>query len=210
MSSYGSKPTLIRNIDIQCKEMMFYQDMLIKDTCRGVWVVENRLKIFSHLIRDCAKDFIDNFGPVQYARNYMYLSAKHLFQPANQSYNRPGWHSDGFGSDDINYIWSNKFPTVFNNSTFNLSNDDKLSMDEMAEQALPENDFTYPDNSLVRLDQYNIHRVATNTPAGFRTFVKVTFSKSRFNLLGNAHNYELDYTWQMKPRGIDRNVPAAN
>ena len=207
---YGQKPVVIGRFNTECKEMMFYQDMLIKIEHGPKFHIEERLRVFAPIIERCEKDFIDTFGLFDYFTRYMYLSAKHLFQPANQSYNRPGWHSDGFGSNDINYIWSNKFPTVFNNSVFNLSNDDKLSMNEMAEQALPENDFTYPDDSLIRLDQYNIHRVATNTPAGFRTFVKVTFSRSKFNLLGNTHNYELDYNWQMKPRGIDRNVPAAN
>lgn len=205
---YGNLPVLIGNFDINCKEMMFYQDMLIKPKNQHTsYRIENRLECFNALISWAACDFAKTFKD-RYYHNYIYLSAKHLFQPENQSFNRPGWHSDGFGSDDINYIWSNKFPTVFNTSKFNLSNDDKKSMQEMEEQALPENDIVYPEGSLLRLDQYNIHRVATNTPASMRTFVKVTFSKNKFNLLGNTHNYELDYNWEMKPRSLDRNIPG--
>lgn len=201
-------PALIGNFDINCKEMMFYQDMLIKYRQDDIVSYEDRLNVFEGLIKSTVENFCKKYGKEACYDNYIYLSAKHLFQPANQSYNRPGWHSDGFGSDDINYIWSNKFPTVFNTSKFNLSNDDKKSMQEMEEQALPENDIVYPNNSLLRLDQYNIHRVATNTPAGMRTFIKVTFSKNKFNLLGNTHNYLLDYDWEMKPRSLDRNIPG--
>lgn len=205
---YGSPPVLIENFDINCKEMMFYQDMPIK-LVKGYIRYEQRLDIFSDIIKTSCEDYLENIN-YGYAGSYIYVSIKNLFQPANQSYNRPGWHSDGFGSDDINYIWSDRFPTVFNTSKFNLSNDDKKSMREMEEQALPENDIVYPEGSLLRLDQYNIHKVATNTPASMRTFVKVTFSKNKFNLLGNTHNYLLDYDWEMKPRGLDRNIPTQN
>lgn len=206
---YGQLPTVIKSIKIDCKEMMFYQDMLIKDINHQFFHIEQRLyRSVYILIEEAIKDFTKVFGPDNFKKNYVYLSAKNLFQPANQSYNRPGWHSDGFGSDDINYIWSNKFPTVFNTSKFNLSNNDSKSMKEMEEQALPENDIVYPDELLLRLDQYNIHRVANNTPAGMRAFVKVTFSKNRFNLLGNTHNYELDYNWEMRPRSLERNIPG--
>lgn len=143
---YGNLPVLIGNFDINCKEMMFYQDMPIK-LSNGDTNWERRLDIFSGIISSSATDYIEKFGNEKYQDSYIYLSAKHLFQPENQSFNRPGWHSDGFGSDDINYIWSNKFPTVFNTSKFNLSNDDKKSMQEMEEQALPENNIVYPEGS---------------------------------------------------------------
>lgn len=206
---YGKEPVIVGNFDIKCQEMMFYQDMpikLIDDYVKH----EKRLDIFYNIVQESCEDFVENFNYGKYMDSYIYIGAKHLFQPENQSYNRPGWHSDGFGSDDINYIWSNKFPTVFNTSKFNLSQCDKKSMQEMEEQALPENDIVYPEGSLLRLDQYNIHRVATNTPAGMRTFVKVTFSKNKFNLLGNTHNYLLDYDWEMKPRSLERNIPGEN
>jgi hypothetical protein len=53
-----------------------------------------------------------------------------------------------------------------------------------------------------------IHRVATVVEPGMRTFVKITVSDRRFNLIGNTHNYELDYDWEMHPRQVERNDPA--
>jgi hypothetical protein len=85
--------------------------------------------------------------------------------------------------------------------------DDQVSLSEMEAQALPENDFSYPDNTLVRLNQFNIHRVSEPDVAGLRTFLKVSFSKDKYDLIGNTRNYLLDYNWEMKPRAASRNVP---
>lgn len=41
--------------------------------------------------------------------DFIYVSVKHLFVGSGNYQNRPGWHSDGFGSDDVNYIWSDSF-----------------------------------------------------------------------------------------------------
>jgi len=40
-----------------------------------------------------------------------------------------------------------------------------------------------------------------------RAFVKVSFSKDKYDLIGNAVNYEIDYNWNFKPRENTRNVP---
>lgn len=44
----------------------------------------------------------------------------------NCSFNRMGYHSDGFLTDDINYIWCDNNPTIFNISAFNLTLDENL------------------------------------------------------------------------------------
>jgi len=204
---YGNKPAVIINTQAHCNEMLFYQDMPIKFPGKFALAIEDRLQCFHHIIGIACNDFMNTFSMVDFKYSYVYVSAKRLYQSKGKPFNRPGWHSDGFMSDDINYIWSDDGSTVFNCSDFKLSRDDKLSMHEMAAQALPENDFTYPANTLLRLDQYNIHRVGDVQHDGVRTFVKVTFSENKFDLQGNAHNYLLDYNWEMRPRGIDRNIP---
>jgi len=40
-----------------------------------------------------------------------------------------------------------------------------------------------------------------------RTFVKISFSKDKYDLIGNSHNYEMDYKWDMKERKEERNIP---
>jgi hypothetical protein len=110
-------------------------------------------------------------------------------------------------TDDINYIWSDCCPTVFNNSEFNLTQDDSLSLKEMTEQAIESNNIVYDNCNILRLNQFNIHKVGEITKPQMRTFIKVSFSKDKYDLLGNSHNYQLDYNWDMKKRKETRNIP---
>jgi len=204
---YGTLPTLIGECQIFCKEMMFYQYLPIKLKGELHLMYEPRLLCFRDLILKVKRDYIDTFGNDEYNNSYIYLTAKYLYQTKNNSYNRFGWHSDGFLTDDINYIWSDKFPTIFNTSDFNLTLDDSISMKEMEQQAKEENNVVFKNNQILRLDQYNIHKVAPVTEEGMRTFVKVSFSKDQYNLIGNSHNYLLDYNWKMVERKKERNTP---
>ena len=101
--------------------------------------------------------------------SYAYLTCHNLYQ-CGKPFNRPGWHIDGFGTDDVNYIWSNKQPTVFNHGPFSLSDDDKQSMIDMNNQAKEENNFTFPDCSLVRINS-SVHKVG-DLVEGMRCFLK--------------------------------------
>jgi|SRR6188508_213389 len=209
---YGELPTVIDTIDIKCNEIMCYQYMPIKLANKPCMTgyVEERLWLFNDLIIKAITDYITQFGEDNYNKQYIYLTVKHRYQSKDNPLNRIGYHSDGFGTDDINYIWYDKNPTIFNESNFNLSNDHNKSLIEMNEQALPHFETTYPVNTLLRLNQYCIHKVNTdNIEEGMRTFVKISFSKDKYDLIGNTHNYKLDYRWEMKPRNKDRNVPQS-
>lgn len=168
--------------------------------------IEDRLIPFYGILSDICYDFQSWFGHDRYKESYIYLTLKRQYQKHDCGFNRAGWHSDGFMSDDVNYIWYSKQPTIFNYSKFNLTQDHEISLQEMNEQALWYNNYTFPNNSILRLDQYNIHKVGP-IEEGVRTFLKVTFSKEKFNLEGNTHNYLLNYNWDMKPRKKSRNIP---
>ena len=65
---YGQLPTPITEIQVDCKEMMFFQYLpikLIEDPQRKI-TLENRLEIFRPLIEKCCIDFIDKFGLSEY------------------------------------------------------------------------------------------------------------------------------------------------
>lgn len=141
--------------------------------------------------------------------DYIYVSAKHLFVTPDNMGNRPGWHSDGFGSDDVNFIWSDMFPTQFCIQEFQLTEDHTKSLQELEEQALPENIVDYGANAFVRIDRWNIHRPPVDG-TGFRTFLKFSVSKNKYNLQGNSHNYLMNYDWEMVPRSAVRNHPTAD
>lgn len=86
---------------------------------------------------------------------------------------------------------------------------DNISLLEMKKQASPFNDVTYKENELLRLNQFNIHKVANVTDEGMRSFLKVSISKDKYDLIGNSHNYLLDYNWEMKERKQERNIPQS-
>jgi len=206
---YGNLPKDLGTFEIECKEMMFYQYLPIKMPTETQPFYEARLKCFDKLIGAICCDYIGEFGLDNYVNSYVYLTAKYMYQMPNCSFNRPGYHSDGFMTDDINYIWCDKNPTVFNSSDFVLTMDDSGSLIEMEQQAKPENEIKYNENTLLRLDQFNIHKVADIKESGMRAFLKISISKDKYDLIGNSHNYLISYDWEMKERKPQRNIPQS-
>jgi hypothetical protein len=137
--------------------------------------------------------------------NYQYLTVKHMW--VDGWGNRPGWHIDGFGSEDVNYIWSDCNPTEFCVQEFDLSDDHELSMVEMEQQAKEENCFKAVPCELLRLDSTMVHRVVKVDKPTLRTFVKISCSNERYNLKGNARNPAFP-SWEMQERELNRNHPV--
>lgn len=208
MRKYGELPKLIGHHVIDCKEMMFYQYLPIKLAGTHVMSIEPRLRIFCDMIGEISCDYIGEYGLDNYVNSYVYISAKHMYQHPGCSYNREGWHSDGFMSDDINYIWSNNNGFTFNNGEFNLTQCHHKSMQEMKDQIIPELNMVAGDHDLYRMDQYVIHKVSEILKPCMRTFFKMSISKHKYNLIGNSKNYQLDYDWEMKERSEYRNHPS--
>lgn len=206
---YGNLPVNLGSVALECKEFMVYQYLPIKLANATQIVNEERLQFVNSLLGTVCCDFVGNFGLDKYVTSYVYLTVKSGWQVSGCYLNRTGYHTDGFLSDDVSYIWSNMAPTIFNSTEFNLTQDDTLSLTEMQTQAKLENEVIYPENSLLRIDQYNVHKVNEQPVDGWRTFIKVSFSLDKYNLVGNSRNYLLNYNWKMIDRTPNRNVPSA-
>ena len=204
---YGEAPKHLGLHEVQCEEMLFYQYLPIKLAGQTKPLVESRLDCFKELIGNICCDFVGHRGLNEFMNSYVYLTAKKMYQSDGCSFNRKGYHSDGFLTDDINYIWCDKNPTVFNLTNFNLTLDDTESMEEMEAQADDLKVLSHPENSLLRLDQYNIHKVSESKEMVLRTFIKVSFSLDKYDLKGNSKNELLDYNWTMRDRDTERNIP---
>lgn len=137
---------------------------------------------------------------------YVYITVRRGYVSPQCAGNRPGWHSDGFMSNDINYIWCDKNPTEFSSKEIELSQDHKTSLLEMEDKLKYTPVHTFPANSLLRLTEQHIHRVPI-CEAGVRTFVKVSISDKLYDLIGNSINYNLDYPRPNRPRELERNDP---
>lgn len=153
---------------------------------------------------------------------HVYVTARRGFASPGNPLNRPGWHCDDFGGNDLNYIWSDRFPTRFllSEAPIPLSDDDVESMAQMTEWAnlasygvthdgiVAEVVDSFPFH-MFRLSPYVIHDTPIiPRPGGMRSFFKISVSTHRYNLLGNSRNYALDYDWPMVDRDTLRNQPA--
>jgi hypothetical protein len=205
---YGQLPTVIKHFEVSGKEHFSYQYLPIKLNTGHNIVVEPRLyNPFGNIIGTACCDFIGTYGLDRYVNSYVYITAKRRLHSLHCPITRPGWHSDGFGTDDINYLWTDCHPTIFNNSNFDISADDKQSLIDMKYQAVAENNISYDNGTLLRLDQFVVHKPNDAPYTGIRTVVKISISKDKYDLEGNSINYLLNPNWEMRPRQNFRNIP---
>lgn len=196
--SFGSAPSVIGLYqDIDCNEMMFWLYVPIK-TPNSDLTVPAQLQGFLPLLGAALSDF----GSLH--DQYVYLTAKTLWCETGCTGGRPGWHTDGFGTDDINYIWSDRDSTEFCiQDGLDISSDEYISLSDMDRQC--RNVTTFADGTLFRIDQHVIHRVPDRMTAGKRSFFRVSISKDRYNFLGNSINHGLSERWSMVERSALRN-----
>lgn len=202
---YGAPPIDLGSFDLSPVEMMFWLYCPIKLSGQLQVTMPPNLEQFGTLVEAVAMD------SHAWKSSYIYITAKTLFATPENPGNRPGWHSDGFMTDDLNYIWCDANPTVFfedgKRYRFNADHMSSLAqMDDICE-ALPAHHKRYPVKRLLRLDQTVLHKVDTNIVTGVRTFVKISVSKHRYALKGNSINHALAPEWQYQERAADRNCP---
>lgn len=207
MTTYHANPKPLGQFFVEGTEQLRYQYLPIKLVGETEIKLEKRLFEFNSIIGAACCDYVGSVGLNAFVNSYVYITAKRLFQKEDKPITRPGWHTDGFMTDDINYIWSDELPTIFNRGIFNLSDDDQLSLIEMEQQANPGYDWSWRENTLLRLTPFVVHKADETPFHGIRTFVKISISKDKYDLLGNSHNYLLDYDWVMRPRQDYRNIP---
>lgn len=216
---YGNRPKDLGLIDLDPKELLLALYLPIK-LPYGALAIPQTFRQFNPIIsavRDHLTDEGDLYKWDHWTRSYIYLTAKTCWVNEGNPGNRPGWHSDGFLTDDLNFIWYNMNPTVFweptPKFTVGFTADHQESLKEMDTicNACSDTWTVYPDKHLLLLDQTVLHRVNPNAKAGFRTFVKVSVSDQIYALERNSINHMLpefanpeDY----QPRLTTRNNPA--
>lgn len=182
---YGALPVDLGLIDLRPTEMMCWLYCPIAVPRQGLSIPPN-LSQFRPIV-DAA---LENFGD-RAIDHYVYLTAKTLWVSRANIGNRPGWHVDGFGTEDVNYIWYDRAPTEFLEGQFTLPEDCDESMVEMGRHGALLEHVTFPCRHLLRLDPTVVHRSPVDFTPGMRTFVKVSISTDRYDLIGNSINHEL-------------------
>lgn len=211
--AYGRPPENLGEFNPATGEMMLYQYLPVKLRSMNLIAAHMppRLHPFFDMVWLACQDAKGVVGAREfYADFHVYLTAKTLWVEPGSPGNRPGWHADGYGSfGDLNYIWSDMNPTEFAIMPFqDIPEDDFASMQAMEDQIALDPDciWTPPNKQLLRLDEGVVHRVNPKPKAGYRSFVKISVSRHRFNLKGNSKNHLIDYSWAMHDRTELRNL----
>lgn len=200
--TYGKLPTVIGEFDVAAREVAYYLYLPVSLAGSDRIVLPRQLLVYEELVKAVARD-----EPERFRNENVYLTVKRMFVGGGVTPNRPGWHADGFLTNDLNYVWYDCVPTLFNKSEFHITPDHLRSLKEFEEQALPENNVVYPNKLLLKLDSKVVHAVGPAEEQVMRTFVKISVSPDKYNLSDNSHNYDLDYNWEMHDRAAVRNDP---
>jgi hypothetical protein len=215
---YGAAPKDLGELKLDTSEMMFWLYLPIKMPGTLAERLPEQLTQYMEVIDRVYMDVNKTFGRQRWKDSYVYLSVKVLHVTPDAPGNRPGWHSDGFLTDDLNYIWADRNPTEFFEASplFRVTADHSKSLEEFDGYAShPFNDGVFADqtyhakvNHLYRLDQTVIHRVSLNVDSGKRAFVKVSVSDKPYVQLGNSINHFLpEHPRPSLARQAERNCP---
>lgn len=198
-------PVCVGGFDIDLPEMMYYLYLPVRMDLNG------EVRLPKNLFMPCyrmVRAAIAN-AP-EFAYRYVYVSARKGWASPDNPLNRPGWHCDGFGTDDLNYVWWSGASTRFVVQRFtDISDDHVVSLRQFEAQIRPECIYSPEGRRLYRLDSSIVHATPLIDPPGcMRQFVKISMSNHRYNLADNSHNYLFDYDWPMIDRHMIRNDPA--
>ncbi len=216
MTTYGKPPVLLGQFDFSLPEVMYYLYLPVgmqdaagfgDEPIRLPPNVECCRPMIMHAIRSTQRRF-----------RYVYLSARKGWATPDNPLNRPGWHCDGFGTDDMNFVWWRGPGTRFATGDFGeISTDHKISMEQFqfqigiaaapfysTQQPKMKID-TPPAAFLYALDPYVVHATPELTEGCMRQYVKVSLSDHRYDLYNNSHNYLFNYDWPMQDRETTRN-----
>lgn len=203
MMVFGKAPVYLGQFHTELTEMMYWlylpvhmeSQALNKDDVR----LPGSLEICRLLI-DKAMAY------TAYRYKYVYLSARKGWATPDNPLNRPGWHCDGFGTDDLNFVWWDGPGTRFALQPFEgIVSDHNRSMKQFDEQVDPTRVVGYPEHGLYVIDPSVVHATPLIVSPCMRQYVKISMSNHRYNLRNNSHNYLFDYDWPLHPREAARN-----
>lgn len=202
---YGKLPVFLGQFNIRLPEVMYYLYLPIQIEYSD-FRLPGALKCCEPLIA-AAMEYSNDIGRPNHYYKYVYLSARKGWATPDSPLNRPGWHCDGFGTDDQNFVWWDGAGTRFAIQEFKgIVSDHNRSLTQFDEQVKPWAVCTFDQHSLFALDPSVVHATPVIKPPGeMRSYVKISMSDQRYNLENNSHNYLFEYDWPLSKREMGRN-----
>lgn len=210
MSYYGEPPVPVGEGDLdEWTEFMHYLYLPVRMAGDGRTRLPRRLSFAMIPVLAAMDDYEHALGG-DIRDRYVYVTARRGYATPDNPLNRPGWHCDGFGTDDVNYTWCDEFPTRIALQSFDgISTDHIVSMRQFDEQVQHACVVEVEKRVFYRLSPFVVHTTPIiPRPGAMRSFLKVSVSRHRYNLIGNSHNHQFAYNWKMHPRDAARNDPA--
>lgn len=177
----------------------------------GKVVIPDNVKKFSGIL-DIVKGSLGSDNN-KWKESYIYLTIKSMVVSEDNVGQRLGWHSDGFMTEDLNYIWSDVkgLTTRVATEGMFLTQCHVKSLKEMVgyNERLLECSYQVNENTVYLLNESVLHEAVRPTKPVFRNFVKVTVSDKLYKLDGNSVNHLLgDYLPEsLVKRNETRNCP---
>lgn len=198
MSQYGKPPVDLGEFNFDLSEVMYYLYLPVR------MPDPNFIRLPDNI--ECIRPLINAARcRVQRYYKYIYVSVRKGWATPDNPLNRPGWHCDGFGTDDMNFVWWTGPGTRFAVQNFHgISEDHAESLSQFSSQVVFIDD-TKPEKHLYALDPYVVHATPWLTEGCMRQYVKISLSDHRYNLENNSHNYLFDYDWPLVGRDVVRN-----
>lgn len=197
---YGKCPISLGFLDMVIPEVMCYLYLPVKMKGSMRYKLPANLRWVRPMLDmvECDKD------------DYVYVTVKNLFEHEGTHGNRAGWHSDGFMTDDVSYLWCNGQGTEFaiepDFPIVPMCHEKSKAVFEDYMQGRRVH--TAQPKHVMYMDEKVIHRTPMIEESGFRQFVKISVSKNKYDLKGNSHNYLFNYDWDMHDREEVRNCPS--
>lgn len=207
---YDGAPQKVCTWDVGNSEFMLWLYLPVKLPFGEVSLPDNVNKFKG--ILDIVKENLSHTEN-KWEESYIYLTIKSMVVSEDNVGQRLGWHSDGFMTKDLNYIWSDveEITTRITTGGMTLTQCHTKSLQEMEnyKEFLLRCSYQVMADTVYLLDETVLHEAVRPTRPVFRNFVKVTVSDKLYKLEGNSVNHLLgDYLPEnLIKRNETRNCP---
>lgn len=143
---------------------------------------------------------------------YLTIDVKNVM--TNEQQRHGGLHVDGFQGERIidktkitrNYVGTTNGGTQFWNQPFKVVDPAKFNVFEGFDLQRVGMPFIAVPDCFYFMDAYMVHESGYADHDGLRVFMRLTYDMKKFDRLGNTHNPNLDYNWDMVERHVWNHV----
>lgn len=143
-----------------------------------------------------------------------YLTVDYKPVTVGEQQRHGGLHVDGFQGDRIktktkitrNYVATTNGGTQFWNQNFIVADPKLFNVFKGFDLQIDGDPFIAEENQVYFMDAYTVHESGFASFNGDRVFFRVTFDLKEFDRLGNTHNPNLNYSWDMVQRNAQELV----